>query len=137
MNGTQQRRIGAFLIDVIIISILVTIMENMLSYIFETKNFELLGIRFHLRIGTSIFFYMCYFIIFDLLNNGSTLGKLLFGIKVVQEDETEISKKTSIKRTLLKVVSIMILPLAILLFLFSDYFTIQDYYSCTITVKKS
>jgi uncharacterized RDD family membrane protein YckC len=137
MNSTQQRRIGAFIIDVIIIGFFVTFSENLLSSAFQAKSFELMGIQFHMRIGTSFLFYMCYFMIFELLNNGSTLGKLLFGIKVVHEDETEISKRTGIKRSLLKVVSIMILPLAILLFLFSDYFTIQDHYSRTITVRKS
>ena len=137
MKSTQQRRIGAFIIDVFIVTVFVTFTENLLSSTIEAKNFDLFGIQFDLRIGTSFLLYVCYFIIFDLINNGITAGKLIFGIKVVHKDETEISKGVSIKRSLLKITSIIILPLSILLFLFSDYFTIQDYYSRTLTVRKS
>jgi len=137
MKSTQQRRIGAFIIDVFIVSVFVTLTENMLSSVIEAKSFALFGIQFDLRIGTSFLLYVCYFIIFDLINNGITAGKLIFGIKVVHEDETQISKGVRVKRSLLKIISIIILPLSILLFLFSDYFTIQDYYSRTLTVRKS
>lgn len=135
MKSTQQRRIGAFIIDTLVIGILVSLVESLFPFLYEAKTTSIFGISVTYRFGASFLFYVCYFILFDLANEGNTIGKLLFKIKVISEDEAEITKGKRMVRSLLKLVSIIVLPIAILLFLFKDYFSMQEHYTNTITVR--
>jgi uncharacterized RDD family membrane protein YckC len=137
MNNTQKRRIGAFIIDAIVIGFFATFAENIFSLFDEKFSFDALGLTFYYKFSFSILFYVFYFVLFDLINNGVTLGKMIFKIKVVFLDETELPKVTRLKRSLLKVVGIVILPIAVLLFFLNNFFTIHDHFCQTITISKS
>jgi len=136
MNNTQKRRVGAFIIDLMVIGFFVTFAENILSFFIEKISFDALGLTFNYTFSFSILFYVSYFLLFDLINNGITLGKMIFKIKVVFLDKTELTKATHLKRSLLKILGIIILPIAVLLFFLNKYFTIHDHFCQTTTIPK-
>ena len=128
MSEIQQKRILAFIIDLVIAGIISGIIRSILSTIFIAKTYTYIGINFEFNFEFSLIVYVIYFIAFDIMNQGKTFGKYLFNNKVVFTDK-EPTKLDLIKRSLLKVVSIMILPISILLYLFYNVFTIQDHFS--------
>jgi uncharacterized RDD family membrane protein YckC len=136
MNQTQKRRVGAFVLDLMVIGIFTTFAENILSFFIDKVSFDALGLTFNHTFSFSILFYVSYFLLFDLINNGVTLGKMIFKIEVVFLDKTELTKATHLKRSLLKILGIIILPIAVLLFFLNKFFTIHDYFCQTITVPK-
>ena len=125
------------LFDVITIGALITFTENLFFYFNEIQSFEFFGIHMNYKFGASFLLYLCYFLIFDIFNNGNTIGKLILGINVVSNDQSILTGGIRMKRTLLKMLSIIILPISVLLFLFNDSFTIHDHYSNTMTVSTS
>lgn len=78
-------RLFAFTIDIIMIGSL-----RRMTLFFMTKG--MLYTLFSLAI------YLLYFILMTKLNNGQTLGKMIFGIKVICLDEEELTWETVIVR---------------------------------------
>ena len=136
MELTGRYRIGAFIIDMIIVSLIASFIESMFSIFDESSVIELFGFSFKLVYSLSIPFYLSYFILFDLLNDGKSIGKMVFGIKVVFIDYKEVQLGTLLKRTILKTLSIIILPISVLMFVLNKRFTFHDYYTNTITVRE-
>lgn len=134
MDHIHTRRIPAFLIDVVIAGILASLVGNFLPVTFEISHFEMLGMKFTWGITLNIVFYLLYLVFFDLLNHGNTLGKLLLRITVISKDEKVLTSKRRLVRSLYKTLSVIILPVSVLLFLFKRHYTIQDHYTNTVTV---
>ena len=137
MRNERQSRIFAFMGDIIAIGSINTFAENIFSFFNESESFVFLGLHFTYNFSVSFLLYLCYFMLFDLINHGTTFGKLIFGIKIASKDESKLATTVCLKRSLLKIVSIIILPIAAALFLFKDRFTIHDHFANTITVYKS
>lgn len=135
MESVHIKRSIAFLIDIVISGIFATLIENFFPITFEINDFEILNIKFTWGITLQIVFYLLYLFVFDLLNNGNTLGKLLLSITVITKNKEVPALKKRLVRSLCKTVSVIILPVSALLFLFKNYYTIQDHYAGTITVK--
>lgn len=57
--------------------------------------------------------FLCYLILFDFINNGQTLGKMLLGLNT--KKDTNINER--ILRSFLKLVSIYITPITIIIYL--------------------
>jgi len=136
MNNAQKRRIGAFIIDVMVISLFATFAENIMSTFNDQISFNVLGLKLNYTFSFSILFYVSYFLLFDLMNHGVTIGKILFKIRVVFQDKTELPKSIHLKRSMLKIVGIIIFPIAVLLFFLNKYFTVHDHFCRTITIPK-
>ncbi|MBT8387408.1 MAG: RDD family protein [Ignavibacteria bacterium] len=137
MKSTQQKRIGAFIIDIVLMGGIISLVEGIFSNFFESQPFELWGLSFNYRFSFAIVVYLCYFFLFDLFKNGRTVGKMVVGVKLLHIENLKLSKRDHFTRSLLKIVSITILPISILLFLFKDHFTIHDQFAKTITVLDS
>lgn len=135
MDSVKQRRTGAFFVDIVLLGIIVTFLESIIEPLNKGVSYSMLGIRLNIRFGVTFLLYISYFLAFDILNRGNTLGKIIFGIKVVYNDNTTPEHKHRLKRTLLKIVSIIVLPVSILLFFLNDSFTIHDHYTKTVTVR--
>lgn len=78
-------RLFAFTVDIIIIGSL----QRLLLFSFEAGM---------LKVGLSLLIYLAYFIFMTKLNHGQTLGKMIFGIKVVSLNEAGLSWQTVIVR---------------------------------------
>lgn len=137
MDNTQKKRIGAFIIDLMVISLFATFAENIMSIFNDQISLKAFGLTFNYTFSFSVLFYVSYFLLFDLTNYGVTLGKMLFKIKVVFQDKTELPKSIRLKRSMLKIFGIIILPITVLLFFLNKYFTIHDHFNQTVTIPKS
>ncbi|MEL6811449.1 MAG: RDD family protein [Bacteroidota bacterium] len=136
MNSTQIRRCIAFVLDLVVIGIMLSILNQWISSTLNPKTYDLLGISFSVRLEFDILIYVCYFILFDLINNGATFGKQLTRIQVVDLEGFKLPKSKSLKRSLVKIISIVLLPIAILLFLFKSYYTLHDHYTQSKTIHR-
>lgn len=136
MDNTQKRRMAAFIIDAVIIGFFATFAESILSLFNEKISFSPFGLKFNYTFSLSILFYVSYFLMFDLVNNGITPGKMIFKIKIVFLDKTVPPKAIHLKRSLLKIFGIIILPIAVLLFFLNKFYTIHDHFCQTVTIRK-
>ena len=128
IHSTLARRIGALLIDFLLISVVYTIAINAVPEDFLwTDRIVIKG-----EMGLSVDLYGLvlglYFIGCDLLNQGESLGKDILGLRTVGRDGQPLSKRVVLVRTLIKLLSIGMLPLTLILFLCKGRgFTLQDY----------
>ncbi len=128
-------RLFALLIDLVIISVLFSIASNFLILNIElgVENISKKDIVY----GYSFLFvfYLFYFLIFDITNNGDTLGKILTKITVVSKQKDKLNYNKFL-RTILKIISLVIFPVAAILF-FTNGTSIQDKITKTKTIKSN
>lgn len=77
--GTFLQRMGAYLIDILMIRIF----SNTFLNLYELFGFWDTGARFGLFNMSRILLYLLYFTVFTKVSNGQTLGKMIFGLRVV------------------------------------------------------
>lgn len=139
MENINKKRIYAFLTDSVLSNSIGFVILTFLNL--ESKkilgNFNLLGININYGYSSHILILLLYFIFFDLINNGVTLGKLIFSLIVVHKNSLKkLSFIENAKRTLYKILGICIFPITIIIFLKNKGFTIQDKFCKTTTVTK-
>jgi uncharacterized RDD family membrane protein YckC len=129
MTAYNIQRIAAFLIDLLLISVAYTVLYNLIPEIHLSH--EWLWRDWSLGVSFGLFGIMTavYFLVSDLLNKGESPGKDMLGLRTVSAKEgSQLGYQRSLGRTLLKLVSICILPLAAFLYLWKGRgFTLQDY----------
>lgn len=116
-----SRRILAFFIDNFIVVLFFSLLNSIFNLKYNTFDFELFNHMWKVKVTPIILFYMMYFFLFDLINNGITLGKVLFKIKV------SANKKGHIKRSIVKIFSYFILPITLLFWITMNKLP-QDYF---------
>ena len=134
--GISTKRALAFIIDMAIISMAFGLIKNFIPLEIEVKEYDYGAYTVLIRFSFVFVFYLLYLFLFDLLAKGTTIGKMLLKIGVVDQK----SPKTPEPRALLlgsvyKTVSIILLPFAVLLFYLFDNFTLQDKMGNTKTVQ--
>lgn len=134
MSSKQVKRIVALWIDLFIAGIIFGVIENFLPQVFQPLEKDIMGIHIELQLSFAIVFYLIYFLVFDILNDGVTIGKLVLKLKVEKEDESVMSAGDHIKRTLLKMVSLIFVLITALIFLFNNSYTIHDRLARTMTI---
>ena len=136
MANIPLRRSIAFLIDMFVVNIIVSFVANLFPVTIPIHHFEIFRVQFTTGITLVPVFYGLYFVAFDMINNGQTIGKLIAGILTVSKNGKKLSTKRCLLRSWYKMFGILILPVSVLLFLFKDYYTIQDRYANTVTIQK-
>ncbi|GER61060.1 hypothetical protein ULMA_31680 [Patiriisocius marinus] len=135
MNQINNYRLFALLIDLVIISVLYSIASNFLILNIElgVENISTTNVVY----GYSFLFvfYLFYFLIFDFTNNGNTLGKILTKITVVSKQKNKLNYNKFL-RTILKIISLVIFPVAAILF-FTNGTSLQDKITKTKTIKSN
>ncbi len=131
----KSKRIAALIIDLLIINIIVNIISNFFIVESHFGNFKFLKINFNYGYSLVIIFQLLYFFIFDILNKSKTLGKIALKINTVLINEEEFDLKNRLCRSFLKIISILISPISLILFLIKSY-TIQDSICKTKTTNK-
>lgn len=138
MVATNKNRVFSFLLDAFIVGIMTSLIESLFTFISDKHSFELFGINFNYSLSLSLLIYLIYFIVFDLFLDGKSIGKLIWKIKIVsKENSMDFTISSHIRRTMLKLVSILILPISILMFLLNQGFTLHDYYTNATTIQQS
>lgn len=88
-------RLGAFVIDLLCIGSIIRLTLGValnLGWInYADSYLSLYG-------GTALVIYLAYFVLLTKLNHGQTIGKMIFGIRVVGFEETELSWSTVLVR---------------------------------------
>lgn len=131
----KNERLLALLMDLFLLGIIQMILEN---FLITTKTaigeFAFLGFTF--SYGLSMWFVFCfiYFFLFDVITEGRTLGKTILKIKVVNQNNTDLSRKRLFIRSSLKVLNLIFWPITGILF-FLNGWTLQDKVCNTKTVN--
>ncbi len=136
MENIKLKRIYSFIFDVIMsnsIGLLIFSIFNIDEKI-NTGIFEILNSKINYGFSLQIVVFFLYNIAFDCLNKGISFGKLIFSIKVVSIENSEETKlNILILRTILKVLSTILLPFSIIIYIYNG-FTIHEKFSKTKTV---
>jgi len=135
MERMNKYRIGAFITDAVFVAVVAGILETLFASVMQYSTFELLGSTFKFTYSFVMPSYIIYYLFFDLVNNGTSLGKIIFKLKVMHENKTPLGLRKLVKRTLFKCISILLLPISILLFALTNGYTIHDAQSNTITIQ--
>ncbi len=128
MNEQNLRRCSAVVIDFFLISIVYSVLVNVLPDTLISHQEGGIEWRFSLVPDGFVLVSLCYFIGCDFLNRGESLGKDITGLQTRRVDGGDLDLRRRVCRTLLKWVSLMVWPLAFLLYFWKEKdFTLQDY----------
>ena len=90
-------RLSAFLVDLLVIR---AITQITIGSIYNLANLTATNQRFGLYNICALGIYLGYFVLMTKLNHGQTIGKMLFGIRVISFVEEELSWQTVLIREL-------------------------------------
>lgn len=90
-------RLSAFLVDLLVIR---AITQITIGSIYNLANLTATNQRFGLYNICALAIYLGYFVLMTKLNHGQTIGKMLFGIRVISFVEEELSWQTVLIREL-------------------------------------
>lgn len=128
MTTVKLNRIGALLIDLILISLAYTLIYNFIPK-------EWLSVSLSANYGFSlerILYYgsfLAYFLLFDFTNGGDSPGKEILKLSTRGAGGKKLGPAQAVKRSLLKLASLIILPVSALLYLFGEgEFSLHDAY---------
>ena len=134
--GISTKRALAFIIDMAIISMAFGLIKNFIPLEIEVKEYDYGAFTVLIRFSFIFVFYLLYLFLFDVLAKGTTIGKMLLKIGVVDQKSSKTPELSALLlRSVYKTVSIILLPFAVLLFYLFDNFTLQDKMCNTKTVQ--
>ena len=128
MNEQIQRRFAALVIDFFLISIVYSVLLNLLSE--NLMQFRTTGLELNFAMSPDEFFLLSflYFVGCDLCNGGNSLGKDIFGLETRTIDGAIPGIRSRVYRTVFKMMSLVFWPLALFFFFWKErYLTLQDY----------
>lgn len=132
MKEVTIRRGLAFLLDMLLVTIAYNLVINLIPETGMHKEWVWAGLTFKGAFDLYGFLTVAYFAGCDLLNRGESLGKDIWHLKTRRPDGGQQDYGKSLLRTLLKMISIWMLPVAVFLFLWKGRgFTLQDYLTGT------
>ena len=135
MKKIIYRRIIAFLIDSIFISLIVSLLSGFITIKISLGKFHAMGRDWVVIYQIYFIVVVLYFLTFDTINHGTTVGKKIMHIKVISEiDNNAITQNRSILRSLIKSISTT-LPIISLIYYVFKHVTIQDFISKTKTIS--
>lgn len=138
MENIDKRRFYSFIVDLTIsnmISVIIFSILNVKSSFYES-NIIVLNSKINYGLSFQIITVFLYFIMFDLFNHGVSFGKSIFSIRVISKKNLDkLNVNDLLKRTFLKIISIIILPFSLISFFLYKGFTIQDKYTNTKTIS--
>jgi uncharacterized RDD family membrane protein YckC len=128
MNEQNLRRCAAVVIDFFLMSIVYSVLVNVLPDTLISHREGGIEWSFTLVPEGFVLVSLGYFIGCDFLNRGESLAKDIMGLQTRSLDGKVLDLRQRISRTLLKWVSLILWPLAFLLYFWKEKdFTLQDY----------
>ncbi len=128
MNDQNLRRFVALLIDFLLVSIAYSVLINLVPETLMSLEATGIKVRFVLAPDAFLLLGFLYFIACDLLNEGESLGKDIMGLQIRGSKGDLLSLRNRIYRTLLKMVSLIFWPVALVVFFWKERnLTLQDY----------
>ncbi|WP_297765012.1 RDD family protein [uncultured Muriicola sp.] len=113
----KNKRMLAFIIDLIIIVAIIQLFSLGMStevseYRLTTEHYTLVS-----RMSYDFVYCLVYFLVFDLFGQGITIGKKATNLRIIHAKRLAIGRNDLVKRTFLKMVSIVLLPVSALVYL--------------------
>jgi uncharacterized RDD family membrane protein YckC len=96
------------------------VQPEMPGYRMDTEQYTLVS-----RLSYDVVFYLVYFLVFDLFGQGVTVGKKATNLVITDANQPAIGWSELVKRTLLKMVGMILLPISALVYLLFTR-TLQD-----------
>ena len=128
MNEQNWRRFAAVLIDFFLISVVYSVLMNLIPEAFMHREVSGLQLSFALAPDWFLLVSFTYFIGCDLLNKGESLGKDIMGLQTKSTQGRVLDMQNRLQRTLLKMVSLALWPVALFIYFREAYgLTLQDY----------
>lgn len=128
MNERNLRRFAALLTDFFLISIVYSVLMNILPDAWLNPSGGGLPWSFAWMSEGFVLVSLGYFVGCDMLNMGESLGKDIMGLQTRGVDGGRLDLRSRFVRTLLKGLSLILWPLAFLAFFWKEKgLTLQDY----------
>jgi uncharacterized RDD family membrane protein YckC len=123
MNKVNTNRVIAFIIDLFLFSIFASIFS---CFLFEKNDLlNILIAKINLRVFAYYLFVFIYFILFDIVNTGETIGKSAMSVKTFNLNDSKLTLKQRLIRSCVKFLSIILIPISIVIYYLNGY-TIHD-----------
>lgn len=134
MKQTKGSRIVAILIDILAIAgVNVAAADKFPSY--KIGTYDLSGQDFDVSFSLALLIVPLYFLIFDFFNQGRSAGKIVMGLKTVDENsQAQTSQSTAVIRTFAKCLSLLFWPISLIVFAASGK-TLHDAIAKTVTIS--
>ncbi len=134
MGVRKSRRIASFIIDMVGANLIFYVLDVVFPT-YRIGSFLLFGHSVDLDFKLALLAIPIYFLIFDLVNQGQSLGKIILATKTIDSSSSAApAGATRIMRTLLKMLSIALWPIALLVYLMCSV-TLHDKVARTVTVR--
>lgn len=130
----KNSRILAFLIDNVICS---SITSLLIPLKYSLGTYDLGGQRIFINLEFTLLGFAVYFLLFDFFNKGNTAGKAVMGLRTRNFSAQELPLKTRIGRTLLKLVSMIVLPISAIVYLLNGNTLHDNLMKSTVVYKNS
>lgn len=134
MDKKISKRILAYIIDVALASSMASICSSLIFDKEENFFTDPLQINYWNMLYYMGFF--AYFLFFDFVKQGDTIGKAIVSITVVNCDNSPLSLKKRLFRSLIKILGLVFLPVTFLVFIFGNHYLLQDEFIKTVTVSE-
>ena len=138
MSGVNKKRIIAFILDMLVIAALVNICCYAVSENYSPTELNINYFSSLFIPGIFMIVQVFYILLFDLVFEGQTLGKLASSILVVERSNDDIpGLRNRIIRSMTKILSVLLLPISILLFISGGGFTIHEKVTNSRTIQNN
>lgn len=138
MSGVNKKRIIAFILDMLVIAALVNVCCFAVSENYSPSDLRITYFSSLLLPGIFMIVKVFYNLLFDLVFEGQTLGKLASSILVVESGNDDIpGLRNRIIRSMTKTLSVVLLPISVFLFLSGRGFTIHEKISNSRTIQNN
>ena len=123
--GIKSQRFLAFFIDLIIINAFIGVLGFLLKN--EISLYKMVSgeTSVDFKLSFDLFYYLIYFVFFDVFKEGITVGKKATGLLIVDQQGKIPERNELVKRTFLKMLGILLLPIAALIYLIGEW-AVQD-----------
>jgi uncharacterized RDD family membrane protein YckC len=123
--GLKSQRFLAFFIDLIIINALIGVFGLLLNNQVSLYRMVTGEASVNVKFSFELFYYLIYFVFFDIFKEGITVGKKATGLLIVDPNGQIPDRNELVKRTFLKMLGVILLPIAALVYLIGEW-SVQD-----------
>ncbi|GGD50425.1 RDD family protein [Muriicola marianensis] len=121
----KSQRFLAFFIDLIIINAVIGIFGLLVNNQVSLYKLVTGEASIDIKLSFEIFYYLIYFVFFDIFKEGITVGKKATGLLIIDQNGQIPDRNELVKRTFLKMIGVILMPFAALIYLIGTW-AIQD-----------
>lgn len=113
----KNKRILALIIDLLIIGAITAFVSRYVTLKTELETVNFADTDFMVGFSFAFLLFLLYFILIDIFNEGKTVGKVTFKLKVVSKNGQELKLSNRLCRSVFKFFSYSLFPISVVLYL--------------------